>query len=115
MVPFDNFLSGKMSVFLLPIFYAFADGTSDHRERRKLTLTAHHCAMFLSSAGGKAGAAVPAAGSKEEAPAPSAATDEGEPSKLDMRVGVIVKAWEHPDSDKLFCEEIDLGEVEKTP
>ena len=22
-----------------------------------------------------------------------------------------MKAWEHPDSEKLFCEEIDLGEV----
>ena len=31
-------------------------------------------------------------------------------SALDIRVGKIVKAWHHPDSDKLFCEEIDLGE-----
>lgn len=31
-------------------------------------------------------------------------------SKLDIRVGVITKAWEHPEADKLFCEEIDLGE-----
>lgn len=33
-------------------------------------------------------------------------------SALDIRVGVITKAWEHPDSDKLWCEEIDLGEDE---
>lgn len=31
-------------------------------------------------------------------------------SKLDIRVGVINKAWEHEEADKLFCEEIDLGE-----
>jgi len=31
-------------------------------------------------------------------------------TKLDMRLGVIIKAWEHPDSDKLWCEEIDIGE-----
>eukprot|EP00752_Nemacystus_decipiens_P003614 g3331.t1 len=44
------------------------------------------------------------------AAAASAEVVEGEPSKLDVRVGVIVKAWEHPESEKLFCEEIDLGE-----
>jgi len=31
-------------------------------------------------------------------------------SKLDIRVGVIQKAWEHEEADKLFCEEIDIGE-----
>lgn len=31
-------------------------------------------------------------------------------SKLDIRVGVINQAWEHEEADKLFCEEIDIGE-----
>jgi len=31
-------------------------------------------------------------------------------SVLDIRVGKIVKAWEHELSEKLWCEEIDLGE-----
>ena len=31
-------------------------------------------------------------------------------SKLDIRVGRIEKCWEHPEADKLYCEEIDLGE-----
>eukprot|EP00505_MAST-04D_sp_SCG-Rhode-Island_P004505 Stramenopile-MAST_4_protein_4505 len=31
-------------------------------------------------------------------------------SKADIRVGKIVKVWNHPDSEKLFCEEIDVGE-----
>ncbi len=30
--------------------------------------------------------------------------------RLDIRVGVITKAWEHEEADKLFCEEIDIGE-----
>lgn len=31
-------------------------------------------------------------------------------TKIDIRVGKIVKVWHHPDADKLFCEEIDVGE-----
>jgi tRNA-binding EMAP/Myf-like protein len=31
-------------------------------------------------------------------------------SQIDIRVGTIVKAWPHPDAEKLFCEEIDVGE-----
>lgn len=31
-------------------------------------------------------------------------------SSLDVRVGKIVDVWEHPDSEKLFCEKIDVGE-----
>eukprot|EP00929_Paragymnodinium_shiwhaense_P110547 TRINITY_DN7766_c0_g1_i1.p1 TRINITY_DN7766_c0_g1~~TRINITY_DN7766_c0_g1_i1.p1 ORF type:complete len:873 (+),score=259.72 TRINITY_DN7766_c0_g1_i1:89-2707(+) len=31
-------------------------------------------------------------------------------TKLDVRVGHVVKAWHHPDAEKLFCEEIDVGE-----
>ena len=31
---------------------------------------------------------------------------------MDIRVGVITKAWEHEEADKLFCEEIDIGEDE---
>ncbi|TMW62271.1 hypothetical protein Poli38472_009764 [Pythium oligandrum] len=33
-------------------------------------------------------------------------------ASLDIRVGVITKVWEHPDSEKLYCEEIDVGEDE---
>jgi methionine--tRNA ligase beta chain len=31
-------------------------------------------------------------------------------SALDIRVGIIKKVWEHPEADKLYCEEIDVGE-----
>lgn len=38
---------------------------------------------------------------------------EGPPiSALDIRVGKITKVWEHPEADKLYCEEIDVGEDE---
>ena len=39
---------------------------------------------------------------------------EGEPhaGHLEFRVGKIVEAWPHPDSDKLYCEKIDIGEPE---
>merc|ERR1712070_4178 len=31
-------------------------------------------------------------------------------SRLNIKVGKIVKVWHHPDAEKLYCEEIDLGE-----
>lgn len=46
---------------------------------------------------------------KKQAPAPAGDIDV---SKLDIRVGVITKAWLHEEADKLFCEEIDIGEEE---
>jgi methionine--tRNA ligase beta chain len=36
--------------------------------------------------------------------------DQPEFTKIDIRVGQITKVWEHPDADKLFCEEINVGE-----
>ena len=33
-------------------------------------------------------------------------------TKLLLRVGLITKAWKHSDSEKLYCEEIDVGEDE---
>ncbi|GLD95999.1 hypothetical protein PINS_up004677 [Pythium insidiosum] len=33
-------------------------------------------------------------------------------ASLDIRVGVISKVWAHPESEKLYCEEIDIGEEE---
>uniref|UniRef100_A0A7S1UFX4 tRNA-binding domain-containing protein n=1 Tax=Phaeomonas parva TaxID=124430 RepID=A0A7S1UFX4_9STRA len=50
-----------------------------------------------------------AAPKKEEAPAPRPDFDF---SVTDIRVGVFTEAWHHEDSDKLFCEKIDVGEEE---
>lgn len=47
---------------------------------------------------------------KEPAAAPAAAPDSFDVSALDIRVGKIVKVWPHPEAEKLFCEEIDVGE-----
>mmetsp|Transcript_18730 Transcript_18730/g.45891 ORF Transcript_18730/g.45891 Transcript_18730/m.45891 type:complete len:703 (+) Transcript_18730:84-2192(+) len=46
------------------------------------------------------------------AAAPPAERSFGDVTRLDIRVGVITNVWKHPDSDKLWCEEIDIGEPE---
>lgn len=33
-------------------------------------------------------------------------------ASLDIRVGQITQVWPHPDSDELYCEEIEIGEAE---
>lgn len=55
--------------------------------------------------------------SQDSAPKPDAkgveaveTTDTLDPSKLDIRVGLVVRCWNHPESEKLLCEEIDVGE-----
>jgi aminoacyl tRNA synthase complex-interacting multifunctional protein 1 len=35
--------------------------------------------------------------------------------KLEFRVGVITRVWNHEEADKLYCEEIDVGEEEGGP
>jgi tRNA-binding EMAP/Myf-like protein len=45
---------------------------------------------------------------KPAAAAPS--EDLPEICKLEFKVGLITKVWVHPDADKLYCEEIDVGE-----
>eukprot|EP01048_Picozoa_sp_COSAG05_P011149 COSAG05_NODE_1031_length_6089_cov_165.657262_2_plen_232_part_00 len=50
--------------------------------------------------------AAPVAKKKGNAPAPPQPLF----TKLDLRVGVITKVWAHPTADKLWCEEIDVGE-----
>ncbi|GMI03281.1 hypothetical protein TrVE_jg4106 [Triparma verrucosa] len=43
-------------------------------------------------------------------PAPTGPVIEGEHvGQLDIRVGKLIKVWEHETADKLFCEDIDLG------
>lgn len=36
--------------------------------------------------------------------------EQSEFTKIEIRVGQITKVWTHPEADKLFCEEIDVGE-----
>ena len=47
---------------------------------------------------------------KKQSQQAAAGDDTIDISKLDIRVGLITKAWDHPDADKLYCEEIDIGE-----
>lgn len=58
--------------------------------------------------------AVAKAGAKAGAKAAPEEDNPDQPlfSKLDVRVGHVVRAWKHPDADRLFVEEIDVGEAE---
>eukprot|EP00588_Corethron_pennatum_P029711 CAMPEP_0194313908 /NCGR_PEP_ID=MMETSP0171-20130528/10735_1 /TAXON_ID=218684 /ORGANISM="Corethron pennatum, Strain L29A3" /LENGTH=266 /DNA_ID=CAMNT_0039069057 /DNA_START=124 /DNA_END=924 /DNA_ORIENTATION=+ len=52
-----------------------------------------------------------AGNSKKGAPAAADAdADQPDICKLSFKVGVITKVWTHPDADRLYCEEIDVGE-----
>jgi len=45
-----------------------------------------------------------------DAAAPAPAADAADVSKLDIRVGTILSAEDHPEADSLYVEQIDLGE-----
>ena len=45
-----------------------------------------------------------------DAAAPAPAADVVDVSKLDIRVGTILSAEDHPEADSLYVEQIDLGE-----
>eukprot|EP00928_Gymnodinium_smaydae_P087608 TRINITY_DN71851_c0_g1_i1.p1 TRINITY_DN71851_c0_g1~~TRINITY_DN71851_c0_g1_i1.p1 ORF type:complete len:880 (+),score=173.86 TRINITY_DN71851_c0_g1_i1:47-2641(+) len=51
-----------------------------------------------------------AKGKAKAAPAKPAERPINDISRLDIRVGRITKVWPHPEAEKLYCEEIDLGE-----
>jgi aminoacyl tRNA synthase complex-interacting multifunctional protein 1 len=55
-------------------------------------------------------AAAPAAAAAAAAPAP--ALNQPPFTQLDLRVGRIVKCWKHPNADKLWVEDVDIGEAE---
>ncbi len=57
--------------------------------------------------GKKEGSGGNGGGAKQPQQPESAAIDI---SALDIRVGKILKAWPHPEAEKLYCEEIDVGE-----
>lgn len=47
---------------------------------------------------------------KNAGPSPEELAAQPEICKLEFKVGVITKVWEHPNADRLYCEEIDVGE-----
>ena len=57
---------------------------------------------------------------KKKKPTKSAADSKAKPTtepeisitRLDIRVGKIIKAQKHPDADSLYVEEIDVGEAQ---
>ena len=79
-------------------------------EEKRLKAIAKKEAKAAEKAAAKAArqAAAAEAGEKGGGDA-SAAEKEVDVSVVDIRVGKIVKAWEHPEADKLWAEEIDVG------
>lgn len=67
------------------------------------------------TAGGDASAAAPGEKKKDGKPAASAAassdSEQPEVTKLEIKVGKILKAEKHPKSDHLLVEQIDVGEA----
>ena len=53
-----------------------------------------------------------AAIAKNNKASPGDDEDQPEFTKLDIRVGKIVKVWNHEAADKLYCEQIDVGDEE---
>ncbi|XP_021752219.1 aminoacyl tRNA synthase complex-interacting multifunctional protein 1-like [Chenopodium quinoa] len=49
---------------------------------------------------------------QSEPPVPDMAAVKEAANMLDIRVGKVVKAWQHPDADSLYVEEVDVGEDE---
>uniref|UniRef100_A0A7S2RCB4 tRNA-binding domain-containing protein n=1 Tax=Mucochytrium quahogii TaxID=96639 RepID=A0A7S2RCB4_9STRA len=58
----------------------------------------------------KAGDKKPAAKKPKQDAKATPASTQPEITKLDIRVGKVVKCWKHESADKLYCEEIDVGE-----
>jgi tRNA-binding EMAP/Myf-like protein len=60
--------------------------------------------------GGKAAAAAAAGGKGGGGKKKAEPEGPVDVARLDLRVGLIRKAWRHPDADSLYVEEMDLGE-----
>jgi tRNA-binding EMAP/Myf-like protein len=85
-------------VFPLPVFDADVVAAPPAKE----------AAVPAAPAAASAAAAVP----PTAPPAAGGGGDGLDPSRLDIRVGQVLKCWNHPESDKLLCEEVDLGNGE---
>ncbi|CAN0057135.1 unnamed protein product, partial [Ectocarpus fasciculatus] len=50
------------------------------------------------------------AGKAGASPTGVSSADQPDGTKVDLRVGLITRVWTHETADKLYCEEIDVGE-----
>eukprot|EP00934_Nitzschia_sp_Nitz4_P000922 Nitzschia sp. Nitz4//scaffold60_size111251//94161//95462//NITZ4_004161-RA/size111251-processed-gene-0.17-mRNA-1//1//CDS//3329555606//922//frame0 len=97
-----------------PMFF-FGDEENVELPQRQKVVKKAEAKPDQSKKGGKGQAqAEKGKGKKEQQPAKKGntppATDSYDISAMDIRVGKIVKAWNHPEAEKLYCEEIDVGE-----
>jgi methionyl-tRNA synthetase len=95
----------------IPIFCKI---TPDHVEffRRKFAGVQVNESATAGIAGtpqAKPAAAAAGKGGKKPAAVAAGQTDA---ARIDLRVGKIIRAWPHPEADKLWCEEVDVGEAQ---
>lgn len=84
-----------------------AEGLSEEQKKEVAEKRAKRAAEKKAAAAAKKGVEET---SKSVANATTTSTDdEYDISALDIRVGKIIKVWNHESADKLYCEEIDLG------
>ena len=107
----------------VPIFNALSDeqvaalrarfaGSQESAAPAPVDATAAAAAAAAAAApGGKKGKSGGGAkGGGAAAPAAASAAPQSEMARVELRVGVIKRAWPHPEADKLWCEEVDIGE-----
>ena len=95
---------------------AAAGGVNDGGKKKltKQDKKAAAVAAKAASGGGDTSADAAATGNtkKVEATTAAPASDVYDVTALDLRIGKIIKIWEHESADKLYCEEIDFGNGE---
>ncbi|KAK9825825.1 hypothetical protein WJX81_000084 [Elliptochloris bilobata] len=69
-------------------------------------------ARFAGTQADRASAAAPAGAAAATNQAAKPSPKAVDVSRLDLRVGLIRRAWEHPDAESLYVEEVDCGEAE---
>jgi methionine--tRNA ligase beta chain len=98
------------SATLVPV--PVMDGAVDLTATKTPVADAHPLAVKATAAASATPAPTSAAASVTAASKADKAEDSAanlDPTRLDIRCGLVVKCWNHPDSDKLLCEEVDLG------
>eukprot|EP00937_MAST-01D_sp_MAST-1D-sp2_P003215 g3215.t1 len=79
--------------------------------KKKLEEKAKAREMAKAAAANKAKKTAKAKASQKAQGGGAGGAEQPEITMVDIRVGVITKAWDHPEAAKLFCEDVDIGEV----
>jgi methionine--tRNA ligase beta chain len=94
----------------IPHFYCFEQVLSEHETNDANAASTKKESHAEAQARKKEKKAAEIAASKKGLAQDTGDANQPEFTKVDIRVGKIVKVWNHETADKLFCEQIDLGE-----